>query len=82
MFKHKAKRVQTTNRLERRCYSFATEEERKQAVREKNRRYYAKYKPIAQRKQRMRHAKRKLEASIQKLGLTSLGRNHFILNET
>lgn len=72
--KYSTPRVQNTNRIERRCYVYSNEEERKLGVQEKNRRYYAKYKVIAQRKQRMRYAKKKLEETVHKLGIAPLGR--------
>jgi hypothetical protein len=70
----KVRRVADTGRLARRVLVFTTERERKQAIREKNQRYYAKYKEIGRRKQRMRYAKKKLLHNVEKYSILALGR--------
>ena len=58
---YKKRRVEQTPITKRSKYQ--TEEERKEGIKMKHKRYYQKYKVIAQRKQRMRYAKKKLLAS-------------------
>jgi hypothetical protein len=67
-------RVEKTERVKRRVRQYASQEEQKKGVSEKNKRYYAKYKVIAQRKQRIRYATKKLEDSIRRLKIRSAAR--------